>query len=227
MSAFAVVFDLDDTLYPEAQYVRSGFDAVGRFVTERFGVAGFADHAWALHIGGRRGRVFDEALHALGLDSVAPGLVHELLEIYRVHPPALQLFEDAERVLRQLVADGVPTGLITDGPLASQEAKIAALGLRERMDALITTDTWGREFWKPHVRAFEQVAELLGCEGSALVYVGDNPSKDFIAPRQLGWRTLRVRRHGGEHAASDPADDRARPDATAEFITLDALRGRP
>jgi putative hydrolase of the HAD superfamily len=192
---------------------------------DRFGVTGFAERAWAFHIGGRRGRVFDEALQALGLDHLSPDLVHELVEIYRVHPPVLKLFEDADCVLRQLVADGVPTGLITDGPLASQEAKIAALGLRERMDAVITTDTWGREFWKPHVRAFERVAELLGSDAASLVYVADNPSKDFIAPRQLGWRTLRIRRSSGEHASSEPADARACPDVTVEVITVDVLRG--
>jgi len=31
------------------------------------------------------------------------------------------------------------------------------------------------------------------------VYVADNPRKDFIGARQLGWRTVRVRRDGGEH----------------------------
>ena len=30
--------------------------------------------------------------------------------------------------------------------------------------------------------------------------MADNPAKDFVSPRQLGWRTVRIRRTGGLHA---------------------------
>ncbi|MGN6385172.1 MAG: HAD family hydrolase, partial [Verrucomicrobiota bacterium] len=35
--------------------------------------------------------------------------------------------------------------------------------------------------------------------GGDCVYIADNPRKDFITARKLGWKTIRVRRDEGEH----------------------------
>ena len=35
-----------------------------------------------------------------------------------------------------------------------------------------------------------------------LVYIGDNPSKDFDAPALLGWRSIRLRLPGQVHRSS-------------------------
>lgn len=40
------------------------------------------------------------------------------------------------------------------------------------------------------------------CRGR-FVYVADNPGKDFIAPKELGWGAIRVRRPGGLHENVD------------------------
>lgn len=57
-----VVFDIDDTLYLERDYVRSGFLAVEGIVAERFAARGFADQAWAAFERGVRGTIFNECL---------------------------------------------------------------------------------------------------------------------------------------------------------------------
>jgi len=62
-----LVFDLDDTLYPECDYVRSGFAAVDRWLREHRGVTGFSEIANAHFRGGRRGNIFDLSLEELGL----------------------------------------------------------------------------------------------------------------------------------------------------------------
>jgi putative hydrolase of the HAD superfamily len=67
----------------------------------------------------------------------------------------------------------------------------------------VLTDRWGRTYWKPHERAFLAIEAALEARGAACVYVGDNPAKDFAAPRRLGWRTVRIRRRGTAHAAID------------------------
>ena len=38
--ASVIVFDLDDTLYLERDFVRSGFAAVDRWVSDRFAISG-------------------------------------------------------------------------------------------------------------------------------------------------------------------------------------------
>ena len=106
---------------------------------------------------------------------------------------------------------GVRIGIITDGVRAGQQRKLEALPLgADRIDRAILTDAWGREFWKPHPRAFEEIEKGWQIPAEELVYVGDNPAKDFLAPRQLGWHTVRLRTAGQEHfSAEGPSEAHA------------------
>lgn len=207
----AVIFDLDDTLYPEHAFVRSGFAEAGRWLQAQQGVAGLAAEAGRLFAEGRRGRIFDEALLALGV-APAPALVARLVAVYRSHVPQLELYADAAWALDHCGARG-RLGLLTDGYAATQRNKVAALGIAARFQAMVFTDDHGRENWKPSPAPFQRIALALDCPAAACVYVGDNPAKDFVAPNRLGWRTVHLRRAGGEYAAvipeGLPADHRA------------------
>ena len=57
----------------------------------------------------------------------------------------------------------------------------------------------GRAFWKPHRHGFELIQRRFALPPEAFVYVADNPAKDFVAPRALGWRTVQVVRPEGVH----------------------------
>ncbi len=192
-----VVFDLDDTLYLERDYVSSGFTAVGRFVDERFSTRGFAERAWAWFEQGRRGDIFNCACRDLGLDAT-PNLIVELVRVYRTHRPSISLPPDSLSCLEQLLGR-VRLAMITDGNSTSQELKLAALGIMECFDPLVITDRWGNDCHKPSPTAFRYVEQCVGRAGTDFVYLGDNPAKDFQAPQQLGWRSVRVRRPGGLH----------------------------
>lgn len=212
-----LVFDLDDTLYPEREYVLSGFRAVDFWLQERKVAQGFGALAEALFRDGRRGRIFDEVLSQLGVPKPEQW-VPKLVEVYRNHQPTLQLFEDAGWALRHF-RPGTKLGLITDGYLVTQQKKVASLDLAARVDHVICTDMLGRANWKPSPLSFEMMMQQLGGDAADYVYVGDNPAKDFLAPNRLGWASVRVRRPGTEHAQAE-----AEPDAAAQFELSD-LRG--
>ncbi|NIA21063.1 MAG: HAD hydrolase-like protein, partial [Anaerolineaceae bacterium] len=78
-----------------------------------------------------------------------------------------------------------------------QRAKFEALGLADRFGHVIYTDRWGLEFRKPHPRAFEEFERLTGCPPHECAYVADNPTKDFRAPHERLWQTVRVTRPEG------------------------------
>lgn len=204
----AWVFDLDDTLYLERDYVRSGFRAAAAWLAAEHGIDDLFDAAWRRFEAGLRGKVFDAALTDLGLPP-EPGLIRRLVEIYRGHRPNLTLLPDAAVALDQLEARGVPLALLTDGPLVAQEHKVEALALQQRLAALIYTDRYGRDGWKPSPRGFRELERVLGVGGPECVYVADNPAKDFVAPHLLGWLTVRIRRLAGEHgrAVAAPGTD--------------------
>jgi len=211
-----LVFDVDDTLYLEREYVRSGFNVVDRHLAEQHEVFGFGTAAWTQFQFGVRGTIFDEALRAL---NVAPraGLINELVQLYRSHMPSISIDETDVASLQRLGHDH-SLGVITDGPAASQRAKVAALGIDDWSSITIVTDELGRDYWKPHPRSYEMVMEHSGWSPERHVYVADNPTKDFIAPTSLGWTSIRLRQDNQLHSAHPSGCD-----VHAEIGSLDEL----
>ncbi len=206
-----VVFDLDDTLYLERDYVESGLRAVGDWATDQLGIAGMGVGMLEHFGAGARGHLFDDALAGAGIEPT-PALIARMIQVYRQHRPRIQLAEDAARYL---ACPPPRTGLalITDGYLDAQKRKIRALGLHASgIEIAVCTDRWGRENWKPSCRAFEHVQAFFGLPAGAFVYVADNPAKDFHAPKRLGWHSVQISRSGRLHVAasagSEPADRR-------------------
>ena len=125
---------------------------------------------------------------------------------YRDHEPELSLYEDGAWALAHYGAMG-RMGLITDGTHSVQSAKVRALALERRFAEIVYTGALGpdRAFAKPHSLAFERIACALGGPSDRYVYVGDNPSKDFVAPNALGWTSVWVQRPGGIHDGAEVA----------------------
>ncbi len=193
-----VVFDVDDTLYLEREYVRSGFDAVGAWAAGELGVAGVGDAAWEHFLAGGRGDAFDAALRRVGMEPTS-ATVAAMVECYRNHRPVIAMLPDAVTLVDRL-RGRVALAAVTDGPLASQRAKVEALGVADWAGVVVFTEEFGPGFAKPHPRAFELIEARFGTRGADNVYLADNPAKDFSAPRALGWRTVRVRRPASLHA---------------------------
>ena len=123
MRALGVVFDMDDTLYFERDYVKSGFQAVAARVAERSKVSGADAFAllWGHFEAGTRGTTFNELLARypeLGESFTVP----DLIAIYREHAPMIDLLPEMERLLLELRTHHIPLGVITDGPYVSQRA---------------------------------------------------------------------------------------------------------
>lgn len=202
-----VVFDLDDTLYLERDYVRSGYYAVGEWVREHLGLPNFFDRAWRAFENGLRESTFQSVLVDSGF-APEPETVRTMVDVYRCHEPNIQLLPDSSDCLSRM-RGRVRLGLITDGPSVCQHAKCMKLGLRQLMDVVVCTGEWGERFYKPHPRAYQLLAsrEEADCR---FLYVADNPRKDFITPLALGWHTVRVRRPMGLHYSVESAPG-ARP----------------
>jgi putative hydrolase of the HAD superfamily len=193
-----LVLDVDDTLYLERSYVESGFAAVGAWVSNTLGVEGFAENALSAFAAGARGDVFNQVLARIGIEPT-PALISALVDCYRTHRPDIELLSDAEALIAQASQLGLPIAVITDGPAVSQRRKVASLRLAEHCDPIVITDDTPDVRSKPDPSAFRLVEQRWGVDPKRLVYIGDNPAKDFRAPHALGWRTVRVRRTGGLH----------------------------
>jgi len=206
VSRLRVVFDLDDTLYPERQFALCGFRACGEWAKAQFGVDGLAEEMTRLLDTGMLGKLFKMVLESHVPDHRPEHLV-ALREAYRGAAAELSLFDDAHWALEHYAAKG-PLGLITDGTHTVQRKKVTALALEPRFHEIVYTDALGedRAYFKPHPMAFERVAAAIGVPGDRFVYVGDNPVKDFVAPNAMGWTTVQVVRDGGIHDVTKVID---------------------
>ncbi len=199
----AIVFDLDDTLYPERDYVLSGFRAVAAWAEAHLDIPaalGLAE-LQSLFEQGVRGDTFNRWLAAHGLASES--LVLRLVQVYREHEPALTPFPEVPGLLASF-RRRYRLGIVSDGYLAVQQRKLAALNLAHHFEAIVFSDEWGRRAWKPSVIPFQAVLQRLAVSAAGSVYVADNPGKDFLGARQAGMFTVWVRRPGGEYARSTP-----------------------
>jgi putative hydrolase of the HAD superfamily len=216
----AVVFDLDDTLFPERDYVLSGFRAVAAWAELHLGIdarTGYTELE-ALFAQGIRDTTFNRwlALHGLPADGLIPGLV----QVYREHEPRLVPFPEARPVLERLRTT-YRLGLLADGYLAVQQRKLRALGLASYFDGIVFSDELGRDAWKPSERPFQIVLARLAVSGPEALYVADNPLKDFVGARRCGMATVWVHRPDGEYSHLQPATPDHAPDYTiASLVAL-------
>jgi putative hydrolase of the HAD superfamily len=220
-----VVFDLDDTLCSERLYAFSGFEAVAEWLRRRqVCPVDPARRMRELFDAGCRGRVFNQLLAEWRCDQAADW-IPEMVTCYRTHRPTIRLYPDAEEILG-LWSGTFRLSLISDGAVVMQQGKIEALGLAGHIDPIILTDVWGRDYWKPHTRAFRELELATSCSARQCVYIGDNKEKDFVAPRALGWRTICVHRPDGIYAQAQAAPD-GEPEFEVDSLTDIVIRPYP
>lgn len=192
----AVLFDLDDTLYREYDFVEQAFRHVAEYLVKT-GVRQTSDTLTCQMMERMkkegRGKIFDWLCVQYDLDIP----VQELVQIYRETKPVLALYPDGEEILAWLKKERIKTGLITDGNASVQHCKIQALDLDRRMDVVLATYDLG--LTKPEPEVYAYCLDKLNCGPKEAVYIGDNPLKDFVGARKLGMHTVRIKRPEGMH----------------------------
>ncbi|MFC0269954.1 HAD family hydrolase [Metabacillus herbersteinensis] len=194
----AIVFDMDDTLYYESDYVRSGMNELGKWVNENYNIDAFYKIAMNFFEKGERKYIINKTLDLLMIP-YNEKLIQKMISIYRSHKPTIQLLNDSKWVLENLEKN-IKVGLISDGYFIAQTNKVHSLGIKDKFQSIILTDQFGRNNWKPSHKPYEQMCLNLQVCHDECVYVGDNVKKDFITAKKLGWKTVHIERETGIYA---------------------------
>ena len=172
-----IVFDLDDTLYNELDYLKSAYKAIALFL-DRSDWKLLYSKMFSLYRS--KINVFEFVANAYNTE------IQILIELYRDHLPEIQLFDGVLKVFDSIKAKNGKIGIITDGRSNAQRAKLKSLGILNYIDSIIVSDEIGSE--KPNVANFRAIENSLS--GTTYYYIADNLKKDFIAPNKLGWKSV-------------------------------------
>jgi len=187
-----LVFDLDDTLYDELSYVHSGFRAVARHIVHLYpqDEEKIFKRLCDVERTMGRGQAFDTVLKEIGIRSSTA--VKQCLAVYRAHKPKICLHQDADACLNRFMH--LQLCIVTDGNKIVQQKKIRALGLDKRMAHCYITHQYGLRNAKPSPYCFLKICGSEQVSPNEVIYVADNPLKDFIGIKPLGFRTIRILR---------------------------------
>lgn len=186
-----VVFDLDDTLYNEITYVESGFDAVAKFIsenTEAKQTVILSKMMQNLQLNGR-GKVFNDILKEFNLYSKSN--VKKSISIYRLHQPNIKLDKEVLELLKEFNIK-YPLYLVTDGNKVVQSLKVKALTIEAFFKKVFVTHRYGLKASKPSLFCFERIKSLEKCNWDDMIYIGDNPKKDFVNLNKMRAYTVRI-----------------------------------
>jgi putative hydrolase of the HAD superfamily len=198
VAAGLILFDLDDTLISEMDFVKSGFAAVAATVADRREISPETVTArlWAAFRVNPR-QVIDRVGQELTL---SPSEVDELVRVYRYHQPDLALLDDAKHGLDWAVGLGVQVGLLTDGDPRTQRLKMAAVGLDQCLDPVVLTGELPPGCGKPNPAGYDRALREANVAPGDSVYIADNAAKDFVGATVVGMHSIQIVRPGGLYA---------------------------
>lgn len=114
--------------------------------------------------------------------------IEQLLEQYR----SLQAFPENLAVLQALKAEGVSTGILSNGDLPMLQAAVESAGFTGLLDHVISVDAI--RIYKTHPEAYALGEQTLGMPAGAIVFVSSN-AWDALGATWYGYQTLWVNRY--------------------------------
>lgn len=188
----AVLFDLDETLMARGQAVLCFIDRMIADFGPGFGVR---DHDEIKRIvqqadgGGYRPKheMYAELEDRLAWTG-APGWPAFQAYYRRVYPTCSVLEEGTLDVLTYFREKGLKLGLITNGETAVQQKKLDLLGIGQKFDSVVISESAGCKKPDPHI--FRLSIGELGVSPNAAWYVGDHPRNDVYGAWCAGLRAV-------------------------------------
>lgn len=223
----AVLFDLDDTLWPIVPVIRRAEQLLHAWLEQHVPAV---TRQWSIEsLRERRMRLMSEnpayqidlwALRHAGLTEafIATGADHRLvdhaMDIFQAARNEVTLFDDVLPGLQRLQRT-MQLGSISNG-----FADLDAIGLAPQFAVSLSAHGFGRA--KPDPAIFLAACDALGVRPSEAVYAGDDLQLDVVAAQNAGMRGVWINRFGRA------LPDGIRPDAICtDLVALEHWLGAP
>ncbi len=191
----AVIFDMDDTLFLEKDYVLSGFNKISIFLEDEYNINSKDSYLFLENRFFTCGReyIFDHLLvkYTEELKGVSTSnLINEMVEVYRNHIPNILLDHTTTYILNKLKERKIKTAIVTDGLPSMQKSKVYALGLNKIIDEIVYC--WENNAAKPSTKCFKTAAKKMKVDIKDCLIVGEHPQKDIAPARILLAKAYRI-----------------------------------
>lgn len=198
----AVLFDIDDTLYPYAPCNGAGEEGMRAALSAITGTPLSAQKFAELLSAAKR----HVKTHTAGTAACHNRMLYSqrlcelcgcfsaahALTVYNAYWDAylaqMQLFDGALALLQDIRSAGVKLGFCTDLTAHIQMRKLVQLGIADIADAMVTSEESGAE--KPDPRSYRLLLQKLGVSPKEAVMIGDDYRKDILGAQSLGIHTI-------------------------------------
>jgi|LakMenE18May11ns_1017448.scaffolds.fasta_scaffold9681382_2 putative hydrolase of the HAD superfamily len=185
-----LIFDLDDTIYNEKEFIFNGYKAVANFFYKKIKIYKkkyiFEYLKYQYLLKGRE-KIFDKFLMKFGIFNKKN--LNLCIKLYRYNNFKLFFKTSFKKIFKKY---NKKIYLVTDGNWLVQKNKVRNLKINNFFKKIFYTGFYGPRYFKPSLMCFIKIKELEGCNWSDLLYIGDNPFKDFVLIKQKGIKTVRV-----------------------------------
>ncbi|HGX3400212.1 HAD family hydrolase [Acinetobacter nosocomialis] len=97
-------------------------------------------------------------------------------------------FENAQKTIQNLHAQGYTLGLVSNGKTPFQEHNFYALGITDYFSTIVISEAIGLR--KPDPAIYLYACTQLGCKPSDCIFIGDNPKADIEGAKKVGMQTI-------------------------------------
>ena len=189
----AVIFDLDNVLYDEKDYLYAAFNKIAAYLSERCSIS--QEKIFEKLVTDFQNktsmypRLFNDLIADCGLDQK---LISEILTLFSSIKPDLKLYSGSEDLFLNLKKQNIKLGLVTNGSVKTQKNKVKLLNVERFFDSIIYAREVGAGKEKPDPEAYKLILADLGAKPEEAMCVGDNPFTDFLGAKKLGIKTVRL-----------------------------------
>ncbi len=188
----AVFFDLDNTLYVTRNYYLGSFNEISSYLSSKYSVDKNQVYQFLANLWQEKSsmysHLFDDLIKEQNLDTE---IISELLKIFNNYEIKKEdLYDDVIPTLTKL-KDDYNIGLITDGTVLRQRRKIKTLDIEKFFDVIVFTKNFEP---KPSSKAYIEALNKIKIKSNFTTYVGDNPILDFKGAKEVGMKTIRIKR---------------------------------
>ncbi len=179
LNDWIIVFDLDDTLISEIDYLHSGIKYIEKFIYKTYKVD-FTNNILNEYENGTKD-IWGWTCKELNIGKEAKD---NLIWLYRLHPPELTLSKELLSLINFLKEKKATLAILTEGRSVTQRLKINSIQLHKI--PLFISQEFNSTKKQPEM--FLEIQKIW--PNKKYAYIADNPKKDFIIPNKLNWLSI-------------------------------------